>query len=382
MIYLIISRSIQGIGAGAILTITYTIVGDLFETSEKIKIQGWLSTVWGVSSLLGPFLGGLILAKLTWHWIFFVNIPFGLAGIYMLNKNFKEVVNKKKVSIDFLGIIFLSISITSLLFAFLELSNLYLLSIYLIIFVVALIAFIIAERKVSDPLVPFNIFNRPSIIANILGFIVSMIIIAIQTYMPIYTQDVLGYSPLASGLFLAPLSLAWFISSFILAKTLVRYGEKICIFTAIIILLLTLIVLNFLNISTPISILIVTMFIMGFGFGGIINSILIVVQNAVDSSQRGVSISTLNLIRTIGQTVGVSIFGGILNTEVARYFISKGYLGVTINNLSSTNNIFNLTASQIKNGFLFGVHNIFVILIILGLICVLFGIFIPRKKSS
>lgn len=109
MIYLIISRSIQGIGAGAILTITYTIVGDLFETYEKIKIQGWLSTVWGISSLLGPFLGGLILAKLTWHWIFFVNIPFGLAGIYMLNKNFKEVVHKKKVSIDFLGIILLSI---------------------------------------------------------------------------------------------------------------------------------------------------------------------------------------------------------------------------------------------------------------------------------
>lgn len=84
------------------------------------------------------------------------------------------------------------------------------------------------------------------------------------------------------------------------------------------------------------------MFIMGFY--GIINSILIVVQNAVDSSQKGVSISTLNLIRTIGQTVGVSIFGGILNTEVARYFSSKGYLGVNINDLSSTSNIFNLTA--------------------------------------
>ena len=380
MVYLIISRSIQGVGAGAILTLTYTIIGDLFETSEKIKIQGWLSTIWGVSSLLGPFLGGLILAKLTWHWIFFVNIPFGLAGIYMINKNLKENIEKKKVAIDFIGIILLSISITSLLFGFLELSNIYLLSIYLIIFIISLIGFIIAEGRVKDPLVPFNIFNKPSIIANVLGFIVSMIIIAIQTYMPIYTQDVLGYSPLASGLFLAPLSFAWFLSSFILAKTLIKYGERICIFVAIIILLLTLIVLNFLNLSTPIYILIVTMFIMGFGFGGIINSTLIVVQNSVEPSERGVSISTLNLIRTIGQTVGVSIFGGILNSEVAKYFSSKGYSGVTINDLSSTNNIFNLTIEQIKDGFLFGVHNIFVILIVLGIICVFFGIFIPKRK--
>lgn len=147
MVQLIIFRAIQGLGSGAILTLTYTIIGDLFDTSEKAKMQGFLSTVWGVASILGPFVGGAILAKLSWHWIFFVNIPFGLIGMYMINKYFHEKVVKRKASIDYLGSLFLTIAIVALLFSCLESHNTKLLTGLIIVSIVSIIIFCIVESK-------------------------------------------------------------------------------------------------------------------------------------------------------------------------------------------------------------------------------------------
>ncbi|RDC49178.1 MFS transporter, partial [Acinetobacter sp. RIT592] len=115
MIQLIAFRAIQGIGAGSILTVTYTIVGDVFDLEERSKVQGCLSTVWGVSSLLGPFIGGFFIDYLSWHWIFFINIPFGILSIFLLNKNFEEKLSNNNPKIDYLGSIFLTISIVSIL---------------------------------------------------------------------------------------------------------------------------------------------------------------------------------------------------------------------------------------------------------------------------
>ncbi len=380
MVQLIIFRAIQGLGSGAILTLTYTIIGDLFDTSEKAKMQGFLSTVWGVASILGPFVGGAILAKLSWHWIFFVNIPFGLIGMYMINKYFHEKVVKRKASIDYLGSLFLTIAIVALLFSCLESHNTKLLTGLIIVSIVSIIIFCIVESKAKEPIVPKKIFNKTTIIVNILCFIVSIILISIQSYMPIYTQNVLGYSPLLSGLFLAPVSISWFLTSFILSRTLPKYGEKIVMTVAIIILIVANIIVNLLGINSNIIILIIAMFIMGFGFGGVLNSSIIVVQEQVEPRDIGVSTSTIALIRTLGQTIGVSIFGAIMNLSITNHFKAQGINGVTPDNLSPTNNIFHLSNAQIKSGFFAGVHSIFWALLIIAIITLIIGLILPKKK--
>lgn len=382
MLYLIISRSIQGLGAGAILTLTYTIIGDLFEVSEKAKMQGWLSTVWGIASLAGPFVGGAILFRLSWHWIFFVNIPFGLIGIYMLNANLKEKVVKKKVSIDYLGVLFLTIAIVSLLFACLENSNKKYFISLIVITIISIIIFYFVENKASEPLIPFKMFTKPLILANLVCFLISMVLIAIQSYLPIYTQNVLGYDPLISGLFLAPVSLSWFLSSFILARTIPKYGDKTNIIAANIIIIIGLIAVYFLNLNNPIILLIVSMFILGFGFGGIMTTVIIVAQAAVKPHDIGASTSTTTLIRTLGQTIGVSIFGSVLNSGISRYFKSLGLGFVNPSNLDKAEKLFHIPINEIHKGFFSGIHSIFSILLIIAIISLILSLFIPKKLKA
>ena len=381
MLELIISRAIQGLGAGSIITLTYTIIGDLYDISGRAKIQGLLSTIWGVASILGPFIGGVILIDLSWHWIFFVNIPFGILGIYMINKYFHEEVHTQKIKIDYFGTLFLNISIVALLFASLESSKKEYLIGCLALAIISFIIFIFVEKKVSEPIIPFNIFNKRNVYANIIGFIVAVIIITIQSYLPLYTQNVLGYSPIISGLFLAPISISWFTSSFILAKYLKKYDAKFAIIISSAFICVAMLLISILNISTPIIILIIAMFIIGFGFGGIMNSTIIISQIVVDDSQIGVSTSTMNLIRTIGQTLGVSILGSVLNTGITNHFNSEGLKNIGSDILGSAKNPLHFTSGQIQNGFYSGLHLVFLSLLIISVLCLLISFISPRVKN-
>lgn len=159
MIQLIAFRAIQGIGAGSILTVTYTIVGDVFDLEERSKVQGCLSTVWGVSSLLGPFIGGFFIDYLSWHWIFFINIPFGILSIFLLNKNFEEKLSNSNPKIDYLGSIFLTISIVSILLGVFTTSSSTKI-IYAILTIVSLIIFYLIEKNQKNLLFLLIYFRK------------------------------------------------------------------------------------------------------------------------------------------------------------------------------------------------------------------------------
>ncbi len=375
MVQLILFRTIQGIGAGSILTITYTIIGDLFTVSERTKIQGWLSTVWGIASLLGPFLGGFLIDSLSWRWIFFINIPFGLLSIFLLNKNLKETLVKNIAKIDYIGALLLSISIMSVLFGVFVTSPLFKIGCFFIL-IISLISFYFVENKAEDALVPFSIFTRTTVIANLIGFFISGTLMAVEAYTPLYTQNVLGFGPTMSGLIMAPMSVSWLLSSFVLSRTLPKYGEKKIIQVALLILILSSILLIFIGISTPIIYLIFFVVLMGFGFGCIFTTTTIMVQSAVDYDQRGVSTSTNSLIRTLGQTIGVSIFGGIVNSSISNYFHNLGINGVNSKNIYESM----ATIDQIKNSFFIGVHNIYLTLIFLTIVCFIISIGLKSMK--
>ena len=211
---LIIFRGIQGIGAGAIFTIGFTMIGDIFTLEERSIIQGAISTIWGIAGLVGPLLGGFLIDYLSWQWIFFINIPFGLLSVYILAKFVHEQKPATNPKIDYLGAILLSIAIGSLLYGVMSLDeDFYLGVILLIITLISSILFYIQEARTSEPIVPLFILNKSSIIVNIITFISSFILIACSVYLPLHIQSIMGYSATIAGISLIGTSIAWFMSS-------------------------------------------------------------------------------------------------------------------------------------------------------------------------
>lgn len=381
MIQLILFRTIQGIGAGAILTISYTIIGDIFEIEERAKIQGALNTVWGVAGLIGPFIGGFILDYLSWHWIFLINVPFGIISIVLLMRNFDEKPIKKKSIIDYPGIIILTFAIVTFLFATMQIEKSIIKTVpYILVTIVLMVIFYFVEKKSTEPVIPFNIFNKTTVIINLIGFIASVIIVAIESYMPIYIQNVLGYGATISGLSLAPMSISWLLSTLTLGKLLTKIGEKKILQICSAFMLISACLLLTLKSISSLPIVIIIVVIMGYGAGALFTIVTIVAQMGAEESMMGVATSTNSLIRTLGQTIGVSIFGSILNNGIGTYFKGKSIEGIDSNNIFTAidNNI--IKAVDGSNAMFNGMHFIFIAMIFVAVMGLIVTFLLPKKS--
>lgn len=321
MFQLTLSRALQGLGTGAIFTITFTIIGDIFTLVERTKVQGWLSTVWGIASLAGPFLGGFLIDSFSWHWIFFINIPFGILSVLIIQNNLDENIARKKHKIDYAGTIALSGAIIVLLYGILSGCDI-ILSIAVTSMLIGI--FYCIEKEADEPIVPFEIFSREINIVNGMSFLVSVIIIVITAYMPMYIQHILGFGPTISGLAMAPMSFAWLSTTFILAKALPKYGEKAVIGVSALVLLLGCVLLSTLGVRSYLGEVLIYAMVLGFGFGGVFNTLTIMVQDSVGYDKRGTAMAFNSLIRTLAQAIGVSVFGSILNISIAKSSLNAG----------------------------------------------------------
>jgi EmrB/QacA subfamily drug resistance transporter len=388
MYMLIGARAIQGIGAGAIFTVTYTIIGDVFTVEERPKLQGIISSVWGIASLVGPFLGGILIDMLSWHWIFFINLPFGILSVVLIQRNLKENFEKKKHNIDFAGIITLSLAMVIFLNIFLSSESIrfdhnIFVTISMALTILLLIAFCIIERKAKEPIIPFDIFTKTSTIVNLISLLASAILIGSNVYLPIYIQNVLGFDAKVSGLSLAPMSFAWLISSVILGKCIVKYGGKAVIVVSNIILLVSAALLPTLNVNSSLLVVFIYVSIMGFGFGGAFTTLTIAIQESVEYNKRGAATAANSLIRTIGQTIGVSVFGGVFNLYIIKYFTKLGVSGVDPSNLYNYSTYTAaITSEQIKLSQNSSLHVLFIILILISVVSLILSIVMPKVINN
>ena len=323
---LIVFRAIQGLGAGAVLPIVLTIIGDIFALEERARVQGFFSGVWGISSIVGPALGGLIVDHFSWRWVFYINLPFGLLSIFLLIIAFKERVERKRSSIDYPGTLALTGSIVALLFAMLQggvtwawlsLPSLGLFALALLLFVL----FVAQERRASEPILPLTLFqNRIIAISSIGGLILGVVLFGVSSYVPLFVQGVKGGTATSAGVVLGPMLLAWPISATLSGKIILRYGYR---FTASIGALLTTIgsgMMLLFGVGTQIPFIIVAMVLIGTGLGLMSTAFVISVQNAVPWNLRGVATASTQFVRTIGGTIGVALMGSILNGQMAARF--------------------------------------------------------------
>jgi len=389
MVMLIAFRAVQGLGAGGIFTVSYTIIGDEFPLEERSKIQGGLSTVWGVATLVGPFLGGFLIDLLSWHWIFFINIPFGLVAVVLLQRSLQETFEKKKQSIDYGGIITLSLAVIALLsiFIFDQNSNFQGYPLFagtaVTIAILMMLLFYKIEKKAKEPILPFGIFTKTSTIVNLLSFLIFAVLMGIDVYIPLYLQNVLGYRPTISGLAMLPMSVSWLIVSIILGKLLVKYGGKAVTVTANVVILIGALLLTTLGTASPILLVLIYCFVLGIGFGGASTVLTIIIQDSVDYHQRGSAVGANSLLRTLGQTIGISVFGNIFNSHITGYFINQGIEGVNSSNLYQPSpSDLALTSEQISLALNSSMHVLFIAFVIISGLSLILSMAMPGRKEK
>lgn len=379
MFYLIISRALQGLGAGSILTVTFTIIGDVFTLKERSIVQGGISTVWGIAGLFGPLIGGFLIDTLSWHWIFFINVPFGLLCLILLRANLTDTPVLGHPKIDYAGTFALSFAIGAFLYGIMAGYANGTLTFSLLVALACLVAFYYIEKRAAEPIVPLSILTRTSTVINFISFFVSMVLIAVTVYMPLYLQAVSGHSATIAGLALASMSVSWFACSVILARAMDAYGSRSVVITAGLILVLSSYLISTLTTTSSLFIISFYAFIFGFSFSGTLNTLTFMVQDSVGYAQRGAAVGLNALTRTLAQAVGVSLFGSVINIKLAAYFLEKGRSHVDINNLYNPQNA--LTTIEIQEAFYSALHYVFIALIAVSVLALLIAYFLPRHDT-
>lgn len=337
MLTLIIARGIQGLGAGAIMPVSLTIIADLYDIDKRAKVLGLTSAAWGIASVFGPLAGGVIVDTVGWHWIFFINVPIGLGLIGLLKYFFiEEKKNYQAKKMDILGSLFLMLTLLSLLLGFQLLGDegLSAAVIGLFIFsIVVLFLFIYTEKRAEDPVIDLNLFSNQTFASvNIVAALISGFLMSLDVYIPMWMQGVLEKSAGLGGLVLAPLSIVWMYGSFLSGRLLLKYSAKRIIILGLLIILIGGGSLLFLPQASPFWLFFAIMGILGVGYGLAVTTTTVEAQASVLQEEIGVATSFNTLSRTIGQTIMVSVFGIILNVSNGRQLAQAGIMDTTLMN--------------------------------------------------
>lgn len=353
MTQLVVFRALQGLGAGGLMTLVITIIGDIIPPRQRGKYMGYLFSVFGVSSVIGPLMGGFLTDSLSWRWVFFVNVPLGAIAFYEVTRRLHLPKRKLEHKIDFLGAGLLSSAIVCLLLATVWGGNTYAWGSSQIIgllgsSVILTALFIWCETKAKEPIMPLSLFkNDIFTVSSLMSLLVGVSMFASILYIPLYQQLVRGYSPTESGLLMLPLVGGLLITSIISGRLITKLGRyKPFPIIGNIVLGIGIWLFSHLSLTTPQWMLGAWMVVIGVGLGLFMQVTTLAIQNAVNPKDLGVATSTATFFRSVGSSLGAAIFGAILTNRLAVHLsalIPKGSSGAANINVgdvqSGTTNI-------------------------------------------
>lgn len=426
MIQLILFRGLQGIGGGILMSNVFAIVGDIFSPAERGKYMGFVVSMFGLASIIGPLTGGFITDNLTWRWIFYVNIPLGIAAIAIMTVSFPhfkgEVVNR---IFDYAGMTTLIIAIVPMLLAFSWAGRDYAWSSPLIIgmfvfSVIMITLFIFIEKKAKEPIIPLTLFKNSIFnVSSIAGFLTNALMFGAVMFIPLFVQLVLGSSATSSGMITTPMMLSLVIASIIVGIIISKTGKyKVLAVTGFILSVIGSILLSLINAKSHQAVVTIDMIVLGLGIGINMPILNITVQNAFPHSQLGIVTSSMQFFRNIGGTISTAVFGSVLlsnmQSGISRIDLSKVTdmrIKEFFSNTQALTNVeavaaarkgieaavtskkapeialkgFDALMNQVKDIIANSVHHVFVITVIIaiiGFVVILFLKEIPLAKNN
>lgn len=386
MLQLIIFRALQGIGAGALSSITFTIIGDIYPFEQRAKVQGWLSSVWGIAGIIGPLVGGILVDYVSWRWVFYLNIPFGVISMFLLFISLHETFEKKKRYIDYGGIITFTIAIISLLYILNRPWESMFTLLTLSVSIICFILFIIIERKSPEPLIPLQLFSiRPITVANVAIFLLGSVFIVISFHIPLWIQGVYGGGATESGLVMIPISIMWPLCSIIAGRLISKNSFRFITLLGSIIIFIGCIGLSSASIETPIWLFMIYTAFIGAGMGFATTTYTVVVQSEVDWKLRGISVASFRFMQSLGQTIGIAVFTAISMTQATKYLSKQqdsSHIDVSqIFNNNHDTSLSNSNIQSIKEAIAFGLHKEFLILSVIIIITCFVATRMTQSKS-
>jgi len=319
MIPLICFRALQGLGAGAIQPIAATILGDIYTPSERAKVQGYVSSVFGIAAVAGPSLGAFLVEHAAWPVVFWVNLPVGAAAIVMIAWFLKEDPPPRRHSIDWLGSILLLIAASSLMLALVQNSALggATLAILIAAGIAATVALLMHERSAPEPMLPLELWrNRVIVVGSLGSFCAGAVMMGISAFLPAYVQGAMGRSAIAGGAVLGAMSVSWAFASIFGGRLMIRTTYRFMALWGAVALIAGTAILIALTPERGVTWAAVGSFIIGIGMGFCNSTYIVSIQAAVPWRQRGAATSSSMFLRFMGQVIGAAGCGAVLNATM------------------------------------------------------------------
>jgi EmrB/QacA subfamily drug resistance transporter len=321
---LIAFRALQGLGAGAVQPMAITIAGDIYTVAERATAQGYIASVWAISSVIGPTLGGVFSQLGLWRWIFFVNVPLCLLAGGLILRNFRETVERREHHIDYLGAVLLTAGATLVMLGVLEGGQAWAWNspTGIAVFAVGaalLVAFGFAERRAVEPILPLWVLSRRLLATTtFLALGVGVMLIGLTSYVPTYLENSLGVAPLVAGLALAALTVGWPLAASLSGRLFyLRFGFRPTILIGLGLVLVGIGALTLLSPTPSVATVAITCFVAGMGMGLVATPSLIAAQASVEWHERGVATGTNMFARSMGSALGAAVLGAIANGVIA-----------------------------------------------------------------
>ncbi len=329
---LVLFRGIQGLGAGGVLPLAFTIIGEIFDLEQRARMQGLFSGVWGVSSVIGPVIGGFLVDQVSWHWVFLINVIPGTLGVGLVWFAWQSSVpaRTKKVSVDYAGAGLLTLAALSLLLGLDQLGS-PLSWLLLAGFLLLSVLLMWVERRAPDPMLPLHLFKDRLFNVSLLhGVFAGWAMFGSLSYVPLFVQAVLGTSATQAGITLTPMSLAWTLSSILGGRLLLKMGYRTLSLFGMVLLCAGTFLMTLINPASSQILIMIYLSLMGIGMGLSIPAFLIAVQSTVRKQDLGAATSTVQFSRSIGGTLGVSVLGALLSSGFASRLLTAGLNPATV----------------------------------------------------
>ena len=305
---LVFFRLVQGLGAGGLIPLGLTIIGEIYTLTERTRMQAILSSVWGVSSIAGPLIGGLITDMASWRWVFYVNVPVGLVAGFVVHRTLPADPPAARTSLNWQGALLLFLATTFVLVAFSEMSVR-----WAVAAVLSTLAFSWIDRRAAAPILPVTLLaNRTVAVGVTIGFLAGTALFGTLAFVPLFVQVSTGASATSAGQILTPLYLTWVLASIVAARLLFRIGPRVSTIAGTSAVFVACAALPWTASHASRTWIFADIALMGAGLGFSMLALLLTVQHSVDRSQLGLATSLNMFARSIGGAVGVSVMGAIL----------------------------------------------------------------------